>query len=52
MFKPVEVSPEEAMAAVWTGDLPAPELVACFMREASRHRPCCPAAEEVDRRDP
>jgi hypothetical protein len=34
MFVPVDVSAKEAVAAVSTGDLPAPELIANVLREA------------------
>lgn len=34
MFTPVDVSPEEAVTAVSTGNLPAPELVVRLLREA------------------
>jgi hypothetical protein len=34
MFVPVDVSAKEAVVAVSTGDLPAPELIANVLREA------------------
>jgi hypothetical protein len=47
MFVPVDVSAKEAVVAVSTGDLPAPELIANVLREA--HDEMGVPAQEFDR---